>query len=167
MGATSFGFVILFAGFTFGTVDAAAVSWEEALGRTLQDMAPQVQSQMQTNAESRQHAEIMRRVRLIQMESGPYRRKAMIMELVNDPSLTIPQEIFEQYVLPLARSTAREIQDLGGEMNAQMGANDVAATRYTETQTAEQRNPDTTDTAAVIGNILIIAGLLVALAFVW
>jgi len=158
--------VILFAGFTFVTVDAFAVSWEEAIGRTLQDMAPQVQSQMQSNAESRQHAEIMRRVSLIQMESDPYRRKAMIMELINDPNLTIPQEVFEQYVLPLARNTASEIRNLGGDLNAQMGSSDVVATRYTETQVTEPRNSSTND-AAVIGNILIIAGLLVALAFVW
>ena len=82
-------------------------TWGQAFGKTLLQMAPDVQKKMQTNFEDRRNADVMREIARIALMTDPAQQQAEIQRMMTDPNT--PREIM-QYLPKVAEASAAAVR---------------------------------------------------------
>ncbi len=82
-------------------------TWGQAFGKTLLQMAPDVQKKMQTNFEDRRNADVMREIARIALMTDPAQQQAEIQRMMTDPNT--PREIM-QYLPKVAEASSAGIR---------------------------------------------------------
>ena len=82
-------------------------TWGQAFGKTLLQMAPDVQKQMQTNFEDKRNAGAMREIARIALMTDPAQQQAEIQRMMTDPNT--PREIMP-YLPKIAEASSAGVR---------------------------------------------------------